>query len=83
MVTEVSPLQVLKAETPILVTELGMVRAPVRPLQPAKASFPILVTELGIVIEVNPVNLPHNPAGIIVILFPKVKLVILLQPSNG
>ena len=37
MVTEVKPVQSLKAEPPIVVTELGMVTE-VRPVQPVKAS---------------------------------------------
>ena len=42
------PLQSLKAESPIVFTELGMV-IDVRPLQPSKAPLPISVTELPMV----------------------------------
>ena len=52
-VTEVSPVQSLKASSPIEVTELGMV-IEVSPVQPQKASSPIEVTELGMVTEVRP-----------------------------
>ena len=41
---DVKPLQPKKAETPILVTELGIV-IDVKPLHPSKALYPILVTE--------------------------------------
>ena len=50
--TDVRPLQLTKALSPILVTELGIV-IEVRPLHVQKAKFPILVTELGIVTEVR------------------------------
>ena len=43
----------MKAPTPILVTELGIVTE-VRPMHKKKALSPILVTELGIVTEVRP-----------------------------
>ena len=46
MVTEVRPLQPLKAEFPMLVTLLEMV-IDVKPLQAEKAEFPMLVTLLG------------------------------------
>ena len=42
--TDVRPLQIEKAQPPILVTELGIVTE-VRPLHPEKAQYPILVTE--------------------------------------
>ena len=51
----VIPVHPEKAQSPILVTELGIVTE-VRPLQPSKADSPILVTELGIVTEVRPVQ---------------------------
>ena len=54
-VTEVRPLQLLKAPFSMLVTLLGMV-IEVRPLQEEKAEFPMLVTLLGIVIEVRPLQ---------------------------
>ena len=44
-------IQPAKALSPIVITELGMVRL-VRPLQPEKALFPIMVTELGMLILV-------------------------------
>ena len=43
----------LKAELPMVVTELGMVTE-VRPEQLLKAELPMLVTELGMVTEVRP-----------------------------
>ena len=55
MVTEVRPLQPLKASYPMLVTEFGMVKE-VRPLQPAKALSLMLVTELGITVLLHPVT---------------------------
>ena len=48
MVSEVRPVQPLKAYSPIVVTELGMV-SEVRPVQPLKAESPIVLTELGMV----------------------------------
>ena len=50
--TDVRPLQPLNASSPMLVTELPIVRE-VRPLQPSNAYFPMLVTELPIVREVR------------------------------
>ena len=44
MVTEVRPVQPLKASSPIEVTEVGMVTE-VRPVQSLKANSPIEVTE--------------------------------------
>lgn len=74
MVTDVSPEQLLKANEPMEVTELGMI-IEVRPLQPTKARSPILTTELGIKIDVNlvhPVNafspIDVTEFGIIVLL---------------
>ena len=55
MVTDVKPLQPLKADHPILVTEFGMV-TDVKPLQPSKAPSPILATEFGISTDVNPLQ---------------------------
>ena len=52
MVTEVKPLHSQKANSPISVTELGIVTE-VKPLQPSKAFSPMEVTELGIVKVVN------------------------------
>ena len=54
MVRDVRPEQPLKAELPIEVTELGIVRLPVSPEQSRKASESIEVTELGIVSDVSP-----------------------------
>ena len=51
----VSPVHPEKAQSPILVTELGIVTE-VRLLQLKKAQPPILVTELGIVTEVRPLH---------------------------
>ena len=48
MVTEVRPLQPLKAELPMLVTLLGMVTE-ARTLHSEKVFGPMLVTELGII----------------------------------
>ena len=45
-------MQSRKAETPIEVTELGIVTE-VKPMQPYKAPLPIEVTELGIVKSVT------------------------------
>ena len=47
MVTEIKPVQLLKAQSPIEVTELGIVTE-VKPVHPEKALFLIAVTELGI-----------------------------------
>jgi hypothetical protein len=52
-VTEVRPVQLKKAELPILVTLWGMV-IEVRAWQLSKALMPILVMLLGMVIEVRP-----------------------------
>ena len=56
--TDVNPLQLLNAEPPIEVTELGK-DTDVSPLQPENASSPIEVTELPIVTEVSPLQ-PEN-----------------------
>ena len=53
IVTEVRPLQLLKAWSPMLITLSGMVME-VRLLQLSKADLPILVTLSGIVTEVIP-----------------------------
>ena len=53
MVTEVRPLQLEKALSPMEVTLLGMVTE-VRPLQPEKAELPIEVTLLGITVFLVP-----------------------------
>ena len=45
----------MKAYSPILVTEFGIV-TDVKPLQPEKAQSPILVTEFGIVTDVKPMQ---------------------------
>ena len=50
MVTDVKPLQPLKADPPILVTEFGIV-TDVKPLQSRKAYSPILVTEFPMVTD--------------------------------
>ena len=52
------PLHPSKANSPILVTEFGMV-IDVKPEQPEKAPSPILVTEFGIVIDVKPVQFSY------------------------
>ena len=52
MVSDVNLLQYSKAQSPIFVTELGMV-TDFKPLQPEKAPPPILVTEFGMVTDVN------------------------------
>ena len=43
IVTDVNPVQLLKAWLPICVTEFGIV-TDVNPMQPEKARFPMLVT---------------------------------------
>ena len=55
IVTEVRPLQSLKAQSPMDVTLLGIVMD-VRFLQPEKAEWPMDVTLLGIVMDVRPVQ---------------------------
>ena len=50
----------MKAQSPILVTEFGMV-IDVKPLHLAKAPSPILVTEFGIVTDVKPLHLAKAP----------------------
>ena len=55
IVTEVRPLQSLKAFCPISLTLLG-IETEVRPLHPSKADSPMLVTLLGIVTEVRPLQ---------------------------
>ena len=55
MVTEVKPLQPLKTEEAIAVTEFG-IDIEVNPLHFEKAVLPIVVTEFGMVIEVNPLQ---------------------------
>jgi hypothetical protein len=45
--------QFMKAPSPMLITEFGII-IEVSALQHPKASFPILVTELGIMIDVRP-----------------------------
>ena len=52
MVVSESLNTILKAASPILVTEFGIV-IDVKLLQPEKALSPILVTEFGIVIDVK------------------------------
>ena len=42
---------------PIVVTEFGMVKVPVKLVQPLNAPIPILVTEFGI--DKGPVNFSH------------------------
>ena len=79
MVTEVRPLQLLKAPSPMVVTELGM-ETYVRPVQSEKAALPMEMTELGMVTDVNRCSLMHKYGGIILTLLPKEKLVILVSP---
>ena len=49
----VSPVQSANADSPMLVTEFGMLTE-VRLEQPQNAHSPMLVTELGMVTEVRP-----------------------------
>ena len=56
IVTSVKIVVPLKAELPMVVTELGMVTED-RPEQPQKAELPMLVTELPMVTEVRPEQL--------------------------
>ena len=79
IVTDVRPLQPLKALSPMLVTELGIVTE-VRP-QYMKACVPMLVTELGMVTKVRPLQpeKAYSPMlvtelGIIVFLHPAIKV---------
>jgi hypothetical protein len=51
-ITEVKPVQLLKALGPMNVTEFPMVTE-FKPIQSRKAIIPMIVTELGIVIEVK------------------------------
>ena len=55
IITSFNPLQPDKAQSPILVTEFGMV-IDVKPMHPLKASHPILVTEFGMVTDVKPLH---------------------------
>ena len=52
---DVRPLQFRKADSPMLVTLLGMV-TDVRPVQPSKAKTPMLVTLLPMVTDVSPLQ---------------------------
>ena len=63
----------------MLVTEFGII-TDVKPVHPEKAALPILVTEFGIVTDVKPVISQHRLSGMILTLFPKVKLIILGHP---
>ena len=54
--TESNPLHPEKAPSPIVVTEFGIVREPVRFQQSAKAETPIVVTEVP---KVRDVKLPE------------------------
>ena len=51
---EVRPLHCENAQSPMLVTLLGMVTE-VRPLQPENAELPMLVTLLGMIVFLHPV----------------------------
>ena len=52
MISEpVKPLQLSKAHSPIVVTEVGITRLPVKPLQPVNVLLFIVVIELEIVSE--------------------------------
>jgi len=60
MVTEARPVQPLKASSPILVTELGIVTE-VRPVQPSKADPPIAsvpsLMAIAVPLAISPLNL--------------------------
>ena len=58
MVIDVKLLQKMKADSPILVTEFGIV-IDVKLLQCEKAYHPILVTEFGIVTDVKLLQLEY------------------------
>ena len=61
--TDVRPVHSSKADSPILVTELGIV-TDVKPPQPSKVLFLILVTELGIVTDVKLLQLAKADSSI-------------------
>ena len=65
MVISVKPVQLEKANPPILVTLLGMVIS-VKPVQPEKAYHPIVVTPSGIVTDVKPEQPEKAPSQITV-----------------
>jgi len=59
------PVQPKKADSPIVITELGIVME-VSPVQPEKARQPMDVTELGIVMEVSAVQRKKADSSIVV-----------------
>ena len=73
--TEVRPLHPSKANSPILVTEFGMV-IDVKPEQPEKAPSPILVTEFGIVTDVKPLQSSKTLFSIIAAASPQSRFLI-------
>ena len=75
----VKPMHQEKADSPMLVTLLGIVTL-VKPEQLAKASFPMLVTLLGISILVRPEQLKKAPYPMFVTLLGIVTLVKPEQP---
>ena len=75
-------LQPKNAESPIIVTELGIV-IDVKPLQFLNAALPIEVTELGIVIDVKPLQPENAKEPIFVTELLMVTDFKLLKPSNA
>ena len=71
--------QLQKAQSPMLVTLLGMVML-VRPVQPRKASPPMLVTLLGMVMLVRPVQPQKAPFPMLVTGFPSISDGIVIAP---
>ena len=80
-VTEVSPVHPEKADSPMEVTELGMVTE-VSPEQPRKADEPMEVTELGMVTEESPEQSRKAELGIVVTLLPIFNVVRFIQSLN-
>lgn len=61
---EISPVQLVKASSPMAVTLLG-IEIEVSPVQPENAQPPIVVTELGMVRVVSPEQSLKMPFGIV------------------
>ena len=59
----------MKAQPPILVTELGIFMD-IKSVQPEKAEFPMLVTELGIVVFLQPEISVFDDVSIIALQLP-------------
>jgi hypothetical protein len=69
-VRDVNPEQYWNALVPMVLTEFGIVRAPVSPVQAWNAELPICIIVLGITILTKAVQLTNAEAPILVTVFP-------------